>query len=453
MEMKRMFSTVVKQDTASRDNSRGSRSSNLNSEPIMIQSTVDNTGSNKEMNAFSSTVVKKDIASREECRRSRRSNNKLETITKRSTVVKIKTSSAKNEIMGKRGFQHLYKSCKTPSSQKLHKAYNASLKNQTKKNKMAVKRQYKKQNKIGELTVVKASPVHCICPLVLQSETKIFFSGTREKVMKNLKLNPNAHVLSAIDDLKVVDTVKGARLESDTGDTVFTLIPREYAIEKLTHVHKTLRSLKALEDSKTKAEVRGKARVTVAEDDGKYATVGLKPNRGSKGISESWPKKLSNMDKQTICELMSRCQDVAKGYVPASELRGLQFAKKVAQWPNLKGVSSQQIWGSLACGKNYYLNSHLDEDFFYSLTTIASAWGLRHDIDRYKMEAEVSNYFTFAEEGIAVALRPGDMLLFNPLYHHCLSSRTSNYKNKDVFCLSLYLKTAVVGGNDNSVRR
>jgi hypothetical protein len=108
----------------------------------------------------------------------------------------------------------------------------------------------------------------------------------------------------------------------------------------------------------------GKTRVTVAEDDGKYITVGLKPNRGRKGISESWPKKLSNVDKKKICKLISTCQDVAKGYVPANELRGLQFAKMMAQWPNLKGVSSQQIWGSLACGKNYYLNTHLDEDFF-----------------------------------------------------------------------------------------
>lgn len=453
MEMKWMCSTVVKQDTASCDVSRGSRSSNLNSEPIMIHSTVDSTGSNKEMNVTSSTVLKKDTASQEECRRSRRSNIKLETIKKRSTVVKIDSSASSNEIMGKRGYQHLYKSSKAPSSKKVREAYNASLKNENKKNKKAAKREYKKQKKIGKLTLVKASPVHCICPLLLKSGTPIFFSGTRDKVIENLKLHRKAHVLSAVENLKVVDTVLGARLESEGGDTVFTLIPRQYAIEKLTHVHETLRSLYALDGSQTKAEVRGKTRVTVAEDDGKYITVGLKPNRGRKGISESWPKKLSNVDQKKICNLMSTCQDVAKGYVPANELRGLQFAKMMAQWPNLKGVSSQQIWGSLACGKNYFLNTHLDEDFFYSLTTIASAWGLRQDIDRYSMEAEVCNYFTFAEEGIAVALRPGDMLLFNPLYQHCLSSRTSNYEDKDVFCLSLYLKTAVVGGNDNSVQK
>jgi hypothetical protein len=67
------------------------------------------------------------------------------------------------------------------------------------------------------------------------------------------------------------------------------------------------------------------------------------------------------------------------------------------------------------------------------------------------MDAKVCNYFTFAEQGIAVALRPGDMLIFNPLYHHCLSSRTSLYETEDVFCLLLYLKTAVVGKNDNSL--
>jgi hypothetical protein len=45
----------------------------------------------------------------------------------------------------------------------------------------------------------------------------------------------------------------------------------------------------------------------------------------------------------------------------------------------------------------------------------------------------------------------GDMMLFNPLYQHCLSSRTSFYKNKDIFSLSLYLKTAIVGKNDNTL--
>ena len=67
------------------------------------------------------------------------------------------------------------------------------------------------------------------------------------------------------------------------------------------------------------------------------------------------------------------------------------------------------------------------------------------------MDAEVCNYFTFAEQGITVAMRPGDMLIFNPMYHHCLSSCTSLYEGDDVFYLLLYMKTAVVRKNNNSL--
>ena len=123
----------------------------------------------------------------------------------------------------------------------------------------------------------------------------------------------------------------------------------------------------------------------------------------------------------------------------------------LGDWPDICGGASQSIYGSLASSKNFYLNTHTDEDFFYSLTTVASAKGLRPDIDRYSMDAPVCNYFTFAEQGIAVALRPGDMLLFNPTYQHCISSRTSIYEGEDVFCLSLYLKSAIVGKNDNNI--
>ena len=132
-------------------------------------------------------------------------------------------------------------------------------------------------------------------------------------------------------------------------------------------------------------------------------------------------------------------------------MRGLRLAQLLGDWPGIEGGASRPIWGSLACGRNYYLNSHLDNDFFYSLTTIASARGLQQDIDRYSVDAEVCNYFTFPEQGIAVALRPGDMFLFNPRYHHSLSSRTSSYQRHDVFCLSLYLKTAIVGKSNNAL--
>jgi ectoine hydroxylase-related dioxygenase (phytanoyl-CoA dioxygenase family) len=93
----------------------------------------------------------------------------------------------------------------------------------------------------------------------------------------------------------------------------------------------------------------------------------------------------------------------------------------------------------------------MDDDFFYSVLMIASAHALREDVDQYKMNADVSNYFVFAEQEVVMALKPGDMLIFNPKYHHCLSSRTSAYENEDVFSLLLYLKSAIVGKNNNTI--
>jgi hypothetical protein len=49
------------------------------------------------------------------------------------------------------------------------------------------------------------------------------------------------------------------------------------------------------------------------------------------------------------------------------------------------------------------------------------------------MDAKVKNYFVSLEQGKAVVLRPEDLLIFNPRYHHSLSSRTGAYQCKDFF--------------------
>jgi hypothetical protein len=120
---------------------------------------------------------------------------------------------------------------------------------------------------------------------------------------------------------------------------------------------------------------------------------------------------------------------------------GVKSARKSANW---KQVGGQQIWSSLACEKDHCLNSHADANFFHSITTIVS-------IDRCKLDAQVCSHFVFAEQGVAAALRPGDMPLFDPLHQHCLSSCTSECANQDMFCLSSCLKMAVVGKNDNTL--
>jgi hypothetical protein len=68
---------------------------------------------------------------------------------------------------------------------------------------------------------------------------------------------------------------------------------------------------------------------------------------------------------------------------------------------------------------------------------------------RYLLNDDIIVFFCFPTLGVAVPLRPGDYLLFNPLIPHCISSRCK-YED-DIMCVSMYLKTAIVGLNDNSL--
>jgi hypothetical protein len=51
--------------------------------------------------------------------------------------------------------------------------------------------------------------------------------------------------------------------------------------------------------------------------------------------------------------------------------------------------------------------------------------------------------------GVAAPLRPGDYLMFNSLVPHCVSSRCNN--RDDMIVLSMYMKTSVVGMNNNEL--
>ena len=78
-------------------------------------------------------------------------------------------------------------------------------------------------------------------------------------------------MLLVMKDLKVIDTIVGARMESQGGDTVFILIPRHEAIPKMTNAKQIIASLHAPDDVKSKSDVRGRTRIPVAENNGKYA--------------------------------------------------------------------------------------------------------------------------------------------------------------------------------------
>ena len=153
---------------------------------------------------------------------------------------------------------------------------------------------------------------------------------------------------------------------------------------------------------------------------------------------------MKNMSREpwgVLSRLFRTVEAKAEAYIPYDDLCGLNSARKLNNWKcfPLDDNRRTRYWAALSCGKNVYLPSHTDQDSFLSCTLVVAEGSI-------DLEAPVTNYFCFPSHGISVPLCPGDLLLFNPLVYHSISSRTHDV---DVFCLSFYLKTALVGGNDN----
>ena len=107
------------------------------------------------------------------------------------------------------------------------------------------------------------------------------------------------------------------------------------------------------------------------------------------------------------------------------------------------GTISSKYYAGMAAGVNSCLNCHPDKDFCTSAVTV-------HTRETYTENHKVVAYFCFPLIGLAVPLRPGDTLFFNPREYHCISSRCDN--KDDIYCVSLYLKSACVGLNNNLLK-
>ena len=100
----------------------------------------------------------------------------------------------------------------------------------------------------------------------------------------------------------------------------------------------------------------------------------------------------------------------------------------------------------IAACENVYLTQHKDEDLLWSMTTVqfivhrcvkdikdGDCKGKTKHNPVYKRNLPVACYFVFGELGKAIALRPGDVVIFNALQTHSVSGKTEFYKDKKMF--------------------
>jgi hypothetical protein len=102
-----------------------------------------------------------------------------------------------------------------------------------------------------------------------------------------------------------------------------------------------------------------------------------------------------------------------------------------------------KIYGAMAVGSNVFLATHTDKDFAYSAVLVQC----RRECHMNKESILV--HFAFPALGIASPLKVGEVLFFNPNEPHSITSPVNDID--DLYCVSLYLKSATIGLNNNSI--
>jgi hypothetical protein len=181
---------------------------------------------------------------------------------------------------------------------------------------------------------------------------------------------------------------------------------------------------------------------------GKYVTFGCQANRAARGVTQ-FTYHSTTMDPDhwnNVVTNMKLCESLLTKYLYTGELNRLHLAKKALSFPTMMEMGSSvscRYFGGIGYGVNLHLECHTDDDSSYSIITVHLA---NH---QYILNDRVLCYFCFPRLGVAVALRAGDIFIFNAHEPHCISSRCDN--NDILYVCSLYQKTAIVGLNDNSM--
>lgn len=248
---------------------------------------------------------------------------------------------------------------------------------------------------------------------------------------------------SATPELSVYDSTDGGVMWLDKEAQIFAaiLIPRTETLEHLNAkiMSQTVSVLNELHATEKSINRGSKA---VGRSSSKYVVAGNKIQRGAHGFSSDKLSKEKPRSSGTLKRVAKRMEHITCKYVPSRWLRAITNASKVDAWPAFGKCSFS---AAMATAKNYSSPAHIDQDFVFSILQITSA-GLQCSTDDPPCQ-----HFCFPEFGRAIALRPGDVLLFNPHVYHCMAPKTAHYQAHDVHATSLYTKTGHVGLNNNSI--
>jgi hypothetical protein len=235
----------------------------------------------------------------------------------------------------------------------------------------------------------------------------------------------------------------------------FIRLPRQQSLELYCQMSKTeiVCALEECEKMK-KTSVKRSDNKRIFGDYGQpvmYTCVGVQVSRNSPEVlnCNAFMENLPEHHWSALTKLMRHAEHCYEFISDTQVISHMFHARQVVSFktmtmPYSSQASMLKYYGAFAFGRNVFLRCHTDSDFTMSMVQIHLK-----GTGEYALDDAVVAYFCFPTLGVAVPLRPGDFLLFNPLIPHCVSSRCR--QNDDIISIAMYLKTAVVGMNNNQL--
>ena len=386
--------------------------------------------------------------------------------TKNAPIGLKKVSAARTRALAKYGTSipktcHVFHS-KNPSSLR---TVAAAVSNSVAKAKLRSKQRHKQQRRANR-KILKLAEETPVCPVppnlatftnsMLASAHPLVFDGGMFPSIHPIKPPPGTDwtrlvVLNDLYPLHSKSLKKGYSYPNPSGGVPPIIVPPREACLQMTNLLSQESSdllVKALQSAiNTKhGTYRGNSKAIYGSKD--VVFMGVKASMNSKGcVAQSYHQKsMPPQEWDVIFNYVKNLERVFRGYIPPNVELEHRQAKNLVPFPtmaNSNGSEYTNIFPSVAIGCNAFLPCHIDDDFTMSICVV------------HKLSCQYQHwyfplvYFCFPRLGVAVALRPGEVLIFNPREPHAISSRT--IPNTQVYTMVAYLKTSIVGGNDNSV--
>jgi len=263
----------------------------------------------------------------------------------------------------------------------------------------------------------------------------------------------------SIQDLHIEDETNGSvglSYPKMNGISPFICLPRAISLDiisniGLSQIYDALHECQALR----LVSLRRSDRKQIFTDHNKpvsYACVGPQPSRNSNIVRDYPPfmEGLHDQHLEILVWMMKRAEIAFRSFANHHVISHLHHAKKIVPFKTFISKNdtpspySADFFGGIGFGTNVFLHCHTDDDFTMSIIQVFLKGRMRYHLDDH-----IVTYFCFPTLGVAVPLRPGDYFIFNALIPHCISSRC--HHEDEIISTAFYLKTAVVGLNNNNL--